>query len=215
MCVDNYDEKYYDFHCLPNERLPKNGSIWYTICGTPFEWVVRTNYMQLMRHWNPFFFDLFILEIEWNILLCFRSSRWSCLRYFRQFISRSKIPVLNKSWRPINWNKKSNKTFKCNSLSVLFKIALKQMTGASIKINIYQLRFYQYIFIQEKKFQTKIYKILIVFIFPHRRLLSVCLNNLNYSLYSIIFYVFLFVCLLAYCSEFAPNNSQCKYNLNN
>lgn len=35
LCVDDYDEKYYDFHCVPS--IPKAGSIWYTICGTPFE----------------------------------------------------------------------------------------------------------------------------------------------------------------------------------
>lgn len=37
LCVDNYDEKYYDFHCLPNGIVPKEGSVWYTVCGTPFE----------------------------------------------------------------------------------------------------------------------------------------------------------------------------------
>lgn len=37
LCVDDYDEKYYDFHCLPNGEAPKEGSIWYTVCGTPFE----------------------------------------------------------------------------------------------------------------------------------------------------------------------------------
>lgn len=37
LCVDDYDEKYYDFHCLPGGKAPKDGSYWYTICGTPFE----------------------------------------------------------------------------------------------------------------------------------------------------------------------------------
>lgn len=37
LCVDDFDEKYYDFHCLPNGEAPKEGSIWYTVCGTPFE----------------------------------------------------------------------------------------------------------------------------------------------------------------------------------
>ncbi|XP_055323657.1 uncharacterized protein LOC129578703 [Sitodiplosis mosellana] len=37
LCLDNYDEKYYDFHCLPNATVPSDGSIWYTVCGTPFE----------------------------------------------------------------------------------------------------------------------------------------------------------------------------------
>lgn len=37
LCVDDYDEKYYDFHCLPNAKPPADGSYWYTICGTDFE----------------------------------------------------------------------------------------------------------------------------------------------------------------------------------
>lgn len=37
LCASDYDEKYFDFHCLPEERLPTDGSVWYTICGTPFE----------------------------------------------------------------------------------------------------------------------------------------------------------------------------------
>lgn len=37
LCASDYDEKYFDFHCLPGGKAPKEGSIWYTICGTPFE----------------------------------------------------------------------------------------------------------------------------------------------------------------------------------
>ncbi|GAB0089641.1 uncharacterized protein DMENIID0001_042170 [Sergentomyia squamirostris] len=37
LCVTDYDEAYYDFHCLPGQKLPKEGSSWYTVCGTPFE----------------------------------------------------------------------------------------------------------------------------------------------------------------------------------
>ncbi|XP_059615115.1 uncharacterized protein LOC132260789 [Phlebotomus argentipes] len=37
LCVTDYDEKYYDFHCLPGKKLPKEGSVWYTVCGSPFE----------------------------------------------------------------------------------------------------------------------------------------------------------------------------------
>ncbi|XP_055688151.1 uncharacterized protein LOC129792806 [Lutzomyia longipalpis] len=37
LCATNYDEKYYDFHCLPGKKVPKDGSVWYTVCGTPFE----------------------------------------------------------------------------------------------------------------------------------------------------------------------------------
>lgn len=37
LCITDYDEKYYDFHCLPGEKAPSDGSYWYTICGTDFE----------------------------------------------------------------------------------------------------------------------------------------------------------------------------------
>ncbi|XP_075991581.1 uncharacterized protein LOC142986783 [Anticarsia gemmatalis] len=36
FCPSDYDEKYFDFHCVGN-KLPANGATWYTICGTPFE----------------------------------------------------------------------------------------------------------------------------------------------------------------------------------
>lgn len=36
FCPTDYDEKYFNFHCVGN-RLPPNGATWYTICGTPFE----------------------------------------------------------------------------------------------------------------------------------------------------------------------------------
>lgn len=35
LCLDDYDERYFDFHCLP--KTPPAGSSWYTICGTPYE----------------------------------------------------------------------------------------------------------------------------------------------------------------------------------
>lgn len=37
LCVSDYDEKYYDFHCLPGSKVPSQGSYWYTICGTDHE----------------------------------------------------------------------------------------------------------------------------------------------------------------------------------
>uniref|UniRef100_A0AC35F6I6 Uncharacterized protein n=1 Tax=Panagrolaimus sp. PS1159 TaxID=55785 RepID=A0AC35F6I6_9BILA len=42
LCIDNYDEKYFDFHCLPaNAKIryePGDDPLeWYAICGTPFE----------------------------------------------------------------------------------------------------------------------------------------------------------------------------------
>ncbi|XP_053684180.1 uncharacterized protein LOC128734162 [Sabethes cyaneus] len=44
LCVNDYDEKYFDFHCL--SRPPKDGAYWYTICGTPFE--NRAEYVLIM-----------------------------------------------------------------------------------------------------------------------------------------------------------------------
>ncbi|XP_066142181.1 uncharacterized protein [Euwallacea fornicatus] len=37
LCATDYDEKYFDFHCLPNKKAPNAGASWYTACGTPFE----------------------------------------------------------------------------------------------------------------------------------------------------------------------------------
>ncbi|KAK9887148.1 hypothetical protein WA026_020595 [Henosepilachna vigintioctopunctata] len=33
LCVTDYDEKYFDWHCLPGGRPPSDGSSWYTACG--------------------------------------------------------------------------------------------------------------------------------------------------------------------------------------
>ncbi|XP_050312233.1 uncharacterized protein LOC126747554 [Anthonomus grandis grandis] len=37
LCLTDYDEKYFDFHCLPNGKPPSQFAQWYTSCGTPFE----------------------------------------------------------------------------------------------------------------------------------------------------------------------------------
>jgi len=37
LCTSDYDESYFDFHCLPGGKAPDNFMEWYTICGTPFE----------------------------------------------------------------------------------------------------------------------------------------------------------------------------------
>ena len=37
LCVTDYDEKYFDFHCTPTGKPPGHYYDWYTICGTPFE----------------------------------------------------------------------------------------------------------------------------------------------------------------------------------
>ncbi|XP_013189126.1 uncharacterized protein LOC106133833 [Amyelois transitella] len=36
FCPEDYDEKYFDFHCVGGQK-PPNGALWYVICGTPFE----------------------------------------------------------------------------------------------------------------------------------------------------------------------------------
>ncbi|CAG0915723.1 unnamed protein product [Notodromas monacha] len=36
FCTSDYDEGYFDFHCLPGGRAPADGLEWYTICGVPF-----------------------------------------------------------------------------------------------------------------------------------------------------------------------------------
>lgn len=36
LCTNDYDEGYFDFHCLPEGKPASNGMEWYTICGTPF-----------------------------------------------------------------------------------------------------------------------------------------------------------------------------------
>lgn len=35
LCATDYDEKYYDFHCLPDGKVPNFGASWYTVCGVP------------------------------------------------------------------------------------------------------------------------------------------------------------------------------------
>ena len=37
LCVSDFDEDYYDFHCLPGGKAPKEGTREYSVCGTPFE----------------------------------------------------------------------------------------------------------------------------------------------------------------------------------
>ena len=36
LCPTDYSEGYYDWHCLPKGKPPKDGLDWYTVCGTPF-----------------------------------------------------------------------------------------------------------------------------------------------------------------------------------
>jgi len=36
LCPTDYDEGYFDFHCLPGGKTPVQGAEWYTACGTPF-----------------------------------------------------------------------------------------------------------------------------------------------------------------------------------
>ncbi|XP_076265121.1 uncharacterized protein LOC143199182 [Rhynchophorus ferrugineus] len=37
LCPTDYDEKYFDWSCLPGKKPPSNGARWYTACGVPFE----------------------------------------------------------------------------------------------------------------------------------------------------------------------------------
>ncbi|OXU25073.1 hypothetical protein TSAR_000044 [Trichomalopsis sarcophagae] len=36
LCTTDYDETYFGWSCLPNDKSPANGASWYTICGTPY-----------------------------------------------------------------------------------------------------------------------------------------------------------------------------------
>ena len=36
LCTSDYDEGYFDFHCLPGGKSPSDGMEFYTACGTPF-----------------------------------------------------------------------------------------------------------------------------------------------------------------------------------
>lgn len=45
FCTSDYDEGYFDFHCLPGGKAPKNGLEWYTICGVP--WGNRAEYIAM------------------------------------------------------------------------------------------------------------------------------------------------------------------------
>jgi hypothetical protein len=36
LCATDYDEKYFNWHCLPDNKPPSEGSYWYTACGVPF-----------------------------------------------------------------------------------------------------------------------------------------------------------------------------------
>ncbi|KRT80677.1 hypothetical protein AMK59_4972 [Oryctes borbonicus] len=35
LCATDYDEKYFNWDCLPVKKPPPHGSIWYTACGVP------------------------------------------------------------------------------------------------------------------------------------------------------------------------------------
>lgn len=85
LCVTDYDEKYYDFHCLPDGKLPDEGSIWYTICGTPFEWVYW-----IARHFRHNRYEIFLISLAGivpSMLRCFHSSLTSHSWCFDRFIS--------------------------------------------------------------------------------------------------------------------------------
>lgn len=41
LCLEKYDEKYFDFHCIPGGKplrhIKDEPLEWYTICGTDFD----------------------------------------------------------------------------------------------------------------------------------------------------------------------------------
>lgn len=60
----DYDEGYFDFHCLPGGEAPDDYMEWYTICGTPFE--NRVEYIMVVGGicWTAFmvFFNMHFLS---------------------------------------------------------------------------------------------------------------------------------------------------------
>lgn len=69
LCVDDYDEKYYDFHCLPDGKPPSEGSYWYTVCGTDFEYIpINSNRQTSINLYIPYRIH-FLAEIAPNSLL--------------------------------------------------------------------------------------------------------------------------------------------------
>jgi len=55
LCASEYDEPYFDFHCLPGGRAPSDGADWYTVCGTPVsnraEFIVVVSAFVLLGLW--------------------------------------------------------------------------------------------------------------------------------------------------------------------
>ncbi|XP_076065535.1 uncharacterized protein LOC143039413 [Oratosquilla oratoria] len=66
LCLEDYDEPYFDFHCQPGGMLPSEGVQWYTICGTPF--TNQAEYISIMAT-----ICIFAAIIFYNLL--FKSSR--------------------------------------------------------------------------------------------------------------------------------------------
>ncbi|KAG8297014.1 hypothetical protein J6590_044668 [Homalodisca vitripennis] len=59
LCAVDYDEAYFDFHCVHGGH-PKGKAKWYTICGTPFD--NRAEYITVVST-----ITLLALGIFWNI----------------------------------------------------------------------------------------------------------------------------------------------------
>ena len=55
LCVSDFEEPYFDFHCLPGGKAPSAGVDWYTVCGTPVtnraEYVVVVSAFVLLGLW--------------------------------------------------------------------------------------------------------------------------------------------------------------------
>lgn len=89
LCVDDYDEKYYDFHCLPDGKPPSAGSRWYTICGTPHEYESEMLHIVCIPKYvhNRFFPSLFLQQLrgircshDADLLYCLHGVQFIALR---------------------------------------------------------------------------------------------------------------------------------------
>jgi hypothetical protein len=58
LCTSDYDEPYFDFHCLPGGKKPADGLSWYTICGTPV--ANRAEYVAVVGAFAAFGFFVYL-----------------------------------------------------------------------------------------------------------------------------------------------------------
>ena len=80
LCLSNYTEPYFDFHCLGKDQLPMNGSNYYTICGTPFP-----------NH------------LEYKLIIV-ASCLFGLAFYYQWFFRSAKPSKLKRAWRWLTWS---------------------------------------------------------------------------------------------------------------